>query len=280
MTKKDSPLCASALSAFAAMCVFALPAGLSAEDCLPYDPTGLKIVDEGERGWLLTDGRLQMFILDNEEDAEQALALAKRHTKQCFIGRDNKRSNRKDYIVTYWSGDSGIKTNLGKGDYLPYDPGSRAPLPADSGDRAPNATADTGGQFLEKARNDCVRKGWVYTDLGSGGGRCDPPQAAPPTRAPQAEQVPGEKGAERAAQGIGQDWATQQRCRRYAEDAVSDYHDNMRMDCNFGGAQWQENNDAHYQWCLKVPRDAELSAARARSAQLQQCRKARERRFD
>jgi len=41
-------------------------------------------------------------MLDNEQDAKCALALAKNHTKQCFIGRDNRRPNRKDFIVLYW----------------------------------------------------------------------------------------------------------------------------------------------------------------------------------
>jgi hypothetical protein len=62
----------------------------------------LKIVDEGERGWLLTDDRSRMLILDNENDAKAALALARKHTQHCFIGRDNKRKNRRDYIVEYW----------------------------------------------------------------------------------------------------------------------------------------------------------------------------------
>lgn len=36
------------------------------EDCLPYDPFSLRIVDEGAQGWLLTDRRSRMLILDNE----------------------------------------------------------------------------------------------------------------------------------------------------------------------------------------------------------------------
>ena len=44
-------------------------------DCLFYDPRDLKIVFEGATGWLLTDGRSRMLILDNREDADRALAL-------------------------------------------------------------------------------------------------------------------------------------------------------------------------------------------------------------
>jgi hypothetical protein len=106
-----------------ASCGYLAPVvSLAAEDCRPYDPKKLKIVDEGETGWVLTDGDVRMLVLDNERDAEQALALAKRHTSQCFIGRDNKRDKPKNYIMQYWKGNSGIKTDLGKEDSLPYSP--------------------------------------------------------------------------------------------------------------------------------------------------------------
>jgi hypothetical protein len=91
-------------------------------DCLSYDPTDLRIVNEGASGWLLTDGRSRMLILDNQEDAERALALARRHTAHCFIGRDNTRSNRRDYVHEYWTGDSGIETTINGEDCLGYNP--------------------------------------------------------------------------------------------------------------------------------------------------------------
>jgi hypothetical protein len=72
------------------------------DDCLPYDPDDLSIVDEGASGWLLTDGRSRMLVLDAEADAEAALALTRRHDSQCFIGRGNSRTNRSSYIVDYW----------------------------------------------------------------------------------------------------------------------------------------------------------------------------------
>jgi hypothetical protein len=62
----------------------------------------LKIVDEGPIGWLLTDGSSRMAIYATREDAEEGLRVAKLYTRQCFIGRDNTRPNRKDYIVEYW----------------------------------------------------------------------------------------------------------------------------------------------------------------------------------
>ncbi len=92
------------------------------EDCLPYNPDNLRIVDEGTNGLLLTDGSSRMLILDNKLDANDALALARRHTAHCFIGRDNTRPNRQDYIVEYWKGESGLKTTIVQRDCIPYNP--------------------------------------------------------------------------------------------------------------------------------------------------------------
>lgn len=75
---------------------------IPAPDCIPYNKAGLKILDEGATGWLLTDGSSRMLILDNQQDAKNALTLAQANSKQCFIGRSNARPNRRDYIVQYW----------------------------------------------------------------------------------------------------------------------------------------------------------------------------------
>ncbi len=77
-------------------------ATIASEDCLSYNRANLKIVDEAANGWLLTDGASRMAMLDDRQDAERALAVAKGYNQQCFIGRDNQRPNRKDYIVRYW----------------------------------------------------------------------------------------------------------------------------------------------------------------------------------
>jgi eukaryotic-like serine/threonine-protein kinase len=75
---------------------------IASEDCIGYNQSQLAIVNEGANGWLLTDGASRMLMLDNETDARNALALARRYTQQCFIGRSNARTNRIDYIVDYW----------------------------------------------------------------------------------------------------------------------------------------------------------------------------------
>lgn len=91
------------------------------EDCLRYDPRNLRI-EQYKDYWQLTDGRMIMEIFDNKEDAENGMKVAKRHTYQCFIGRNNKRSNRKDFIFTYWKGESGLpEEKLSKVDEIRYD---------------------------------------------------------------------------------------------------------------------------------------------------------------
>jgi hypothetical protein len=92
------------------------------EDCVPYDPKALQIVPAGEEGYRLTeDGSHGMLTLDDKTDAYAALALARRHTAHCFIGRDNTRNDRSRYIVDYWQGDSGIETTIRDEDCLYYD---------------------------------------------------------------------------------------------------------------------------------------------------------------
>jgi hypothetical protein len=98
------------------------PPPIPSNDCLPYDTNALRLQNEGDRGWLLTDDRSRMLVLDNQQDAENALALAKRHTAQCFIGRNNRRPDRGNYIVAYWSGSSGALLPLSNPDCISYDP--------------------------------------------------------------------------------------------------------------------------------------------------------------
>lgn len=92
-------------------------------DEINYNPRNLRIRYEGDKGWLLTDGVSRMKMLDNKEDARNALRVARRHTRHGFIGRDNNRSNRSDYIIEYWAGNSGLPHEpLTKVDAISYDP--------------------------------------------------------------------------------------------------------------------------------------------------------------
>lgn len=92
-------------------------------DEIPYNPRTLRIVDEGAKGWLLTDGVSRMKMFDNKEDARNAMVVARRYTRQGFVGRDNSRQNRIDYITEYWIGNSGLPWEpLTKVDAIPYNP--------------------------------------------------------------------------------------------------------------------------------------------------------------
>jgi hypothetical protein len=94
----------------------------SSKDCVAYDPKALQIVSLGDQGYrLVENGSHGMLSLDDKVDAYDALALAQRHTRHCFIGRDNTRADRLDYIIDYWEGDSGIETVIEDEDCLYYD---------------------------------------------------------------------------------------------------------------------------------------------------------------
>lgn len=41
-----------------------------------------------------------------------------------------------------------------------------------------------------------------------------------------------------------------ERCRAYAETAVSQQRDNLERQCGFTGGAWSLNGNGHYQWCL------------------------------
>ena len=43
-----------------------------------------------------------LFVADNMADALAMLAVVEKHTKSCYIGRDNKRNNRNDFIMHYF----------------------------------------------------------------------------------------------------------------------------------------------------------------------------------
>lgn len=73
------------------------------EDCIPYDVKTLRIVDIGNQGWRLVSNEAHFLaILDNESDAKAALTMAKKYTQVCYIGRGNRRANRRNYILQYW----------------------------------------------------------------------------------------------------------------------------------------------------------------------------------
>jgi hypothetical protein len=79
-----------------------LAGALPTPDCLPYDQPTLKVTNLGALGWRLEDKSQAIQLADNSTDAANLLTLARQNSAICFIGRDNSRPNRFDYIYTYW----------------------------------------------------------------------------------------------------------------------------------------------------------------------------------
>lgn len=114
-------------TATADVTVAELPPGevaAGASDCVNYDPAPLKIASDRSAGWVLTDGSTNLLTLDNESDARQALALARRYKSHCFLGRGNTRPNRSDYIIEYWEAPTRAPTVIDAEDCVRYDAGA------------------------------------------------------------------------------------------------------------------------------------------------------------
>jgi hypothetical protein len=73
------------------------------DDCVRYNPSTLRLTDEGDRGWLISrDDGARFMGLDTKEDAEAMMAVFKAHSTLCYVGRDNTRANRRDDVHEYW----------------------------------------------------------------------------------------------------------------------------------------------------------------------------------
>ena len=97
------------------------PAQAGGGDCIEYNPALLYVVQEGDH-WLLTDGSMRMQMLDNQTDANHALAVAQRYTQQCFVGRDNTRPDRRRYITEYFGVASTLPVTAFTEDCIAFDP--------------------------------------------------------------------------------------------------------------------------------------------------------------
>jgi hypothetical protein len=86
------------------------------EDCVPYDPGTLEIVDLGAQGYQLKSGNIAMHLLDNLQDAQNALSVARGYNQQCFIGRGTR------YLMEYWKGGAGQPGPVSPEDCISYDP--------------------------------------------------------------------------------------------------------------------------------------------------------------
>ena len=71
-------------------------------DCRPYDPAALHLIEDAGGTWLLARGdgaRLRVFA--NRSDADAGLIVFRQHSILCYIGRDNTRPNRGEYVMEY-----------------------------------------------------------------------------------------------------------------------------------------------------------------------------------
>jgi hypothetical protein len=70
--------------------------------CFTYDPARLALTHDPDGVWTLSrhDGAIFRAFADRE-DAEAGLAIAKKFTEWCYIGKSNTRPDRTRYIMEY-----------------------------------------------------------------------------------------------------------------------------------------------------------------------------------
>jgi len=79
-------------------------------DCVSYNPNNLTVDGSGSTGtFIVSDGNTIVIRVHGQTDdvGQEALALAQRYTRHCYIGRDNNRDPKGDYIFDYWRDPSG-----------------------------------------------------------------------------------------------------------------------------------------------------------------------------
>jgi hypothetical protein len=60
-------------------------------------------------------------------------------------------------------------------------------------------------------------------------------------------------------------------CERYGREAVAQFHDMRARSCGHSGPRWQDNYDAHFNWCLTAAEVDRGGEAGARRKQLRDC---------
>jgi hypothetical protein len=84
------------------------------EDCVSYNPATLTVSYAGGH-YRVTDGAHEVLTVDGQDGdmvGQQALALAQRYKKHCYIGRDNARADQNAYIFDYWRTASGQNPDI------------------------------------------------------------------------------------------------------------------------------------------------------------------------
>ncbi|HEU0239329.1 MAG TPA: hypothetical protein VFR11_08645 [Micromonosporaceae bacterium] len=79
-------------------------------DCVSYNPNNLTVDGNGASGtFIISDGNTVVIRVHGQTDdvGKEALALAQRYKRHCFIGRNNTRDEKGDFIFDYWRDPSG-----------------------------------------------------------------------------------------------------------------------------------------------------------------------------
>ena len=104
------------------------PSDVRHEDCLPHDSDALTIEPQLADTWLLTDMQTRMAMFDRRQDADNALALARRYRLHCYIGRHPSTRPgvparpTAEYIHSYWKRPTGKTTTISPESCAPYVP--------------------------------------------------------------------------------------------------------------------------------------------------------------
>lgn len=91
-------------------------------DCISHNPANVSLVYNASQAvWQVMDGGHALLAYKRKVDGEAGLELAKSFKKHCFIGRNNSRPNREQYIMDYWK-DSVKKPVVATPDCLSHTP--------------------------------------------------------------------------------------------------------------------------------------------------------------
>ncbi len=79
--------------------------------CTAYDPKQLRVVS-ANGGFQVRAGDVDLDVLPTRQDAAIMVAVAGRHTRQCFIGKAAKNAEATGHFVEFWQGNSGQSVKL------------------------------------------------------------------------------------------------------------------------------------------------------------------------
>jgi hypothetical protein len=128
----------------------------SPADCIGYDPTNITVSYNSSFGvYQVISGSDALLAYQNQADANDGAALARRYTQQCFVGRSNTCSNRYQCIMDYWLGPSNLSSTIAVQDCIPYNRNQLSETPSGSDWQVSDPTSII-GLFSSKADADAA----------------------------------------------------------------------------------------------------------------------------